>query len=152
MKVLVFWTLSIRFELGLCPVKQNNATSILEVPFQDMFEKHVEKWQQNGNKNRKWNIKNDFFKQCFDPGTIKIESGMSNNPRIQIVSSFGAKSVELWRFYIKKHDLQIQAESSGCHKSFNRSWFWKLIKRFQGSGVSQKDPAWLALSFAFVRS
>ena len=42
------------------------------------------------------NIKNEFVRPCFDPRTIKIESGMSKKKtRIQILSSFGSRSVEL---------------------------------------------------------
>ena len=34
---------------------------------------------------------------------MKIDSGMSRNPRMQIMSSVGAMNVELWLFYIKRN-------------------------------------------------
>ena len=61
------------------------------------------------------NIKNGCFSPFLDPRTIKIQFGMSKNPCIQILSSFGSGSVELWRFYVKN----MTCESKPNHWDVN---------------------------------
>ena len=51
-------------------------------------------------------------------GTIKIESGTSRNPRMQIVSSVGAMIAELWPFYINK----VKLNKNKNMKMLKRIW------------------------------
>ena len=61
----------------------------------------ISKWAAKCKKCQNAFVQNIPFCEFWSFGTIKIISGMSKSPRMQILSFVGARSVELWPFYIK---------------------------------------------------